>query len=66
MTPRQTTTVFIILWIAGAVAYDVAVAYLYGSQPTISRIVHDWAYGNPVVAFALGVLCGHLFWSQKS
>ena len=65
MTPKQVTVWFIIVWVAVAVLYDIAVAYLYGGQPTISRIIHDWAYGNPVVAFALGVLCGHFFWSQR-
>jgi hypothetical protein len=59
------TVWFIIAWVAVAAVYDVIVAYLYGSQPTISRVIHDWTYGNPVIAFALGVLCGHLFWSQK-
>jgi hypothetical protein len=63
--PKQMTICFIIVWVAVAVMYDVVVAYFYGTQPTISRIIHDWAYGNPVIAFALGVLCGHLFWSQK-
>ena len=65
MPPKQMTICFIIVWVSVAVVYDVVIAYFYGAQPTISRIVHDWAYGNPVIAFALGVLCGHLFWSQK-
>ncbi len=65
MPPKQMTIWFIVAWTAVAVGYDVIVAYLYGSQPTISRVDHDWAYGNPVIAFALGVLCGHFFWSQK-
>jgi hypothetical protein len=63
--PKQMTVWFIIAWVSVAIIYDIAIAYFYGSGPTISRVIHDWAYGNPVVAFALGVLCGHFFWSQK-
>jgi hypothetical protein len=44
--------------------YDI-VAYVHGGvQATISRVVLGWAHANPVVAFAVGLLCGHLFWPQ--
>ena len=64
MTPSQVTVWFIVVWVAVAILYDIGVIYFYGTGPSISWTVHRWAYGNPMVAFALGVLCGHFFWSQ--
>jgi hypothetical protein len=65
MTPKEITVWFIVIWIAVAILYDICIIYFYGTQPSISWTIHQWAVDNPAVAFALGVLCGHLFWSQR-
>lgn len=65
MPGRSLTILFLILWIAVAVAWDLVAEWRWGSEATISRILADWAHAVPVVAFGLGVLCGHFFWAQK-
>lgn len=31
---------------------------------TISEIMLRWSYRSPAIAFAIGVVMGHLFWPQ--
>jgi hypothetical protein len=46
------------------VVYDVLAEVYGGDRTTISRVVYNFARAEPVAAFALGVLVGHLFWPQ--
>ena len=41
--------------------------WLYYHEPTsmISKIILDTARQHPVLPFLMGVLMGHLFWSQR-
>ena len=64
MTGRNQTALFLIVWVALAVAWDIRVMWRYGVDATISKILHDWSCNNPILAFALGILCGHFFWPQ--
>lgn len=58
-------TIAILLSVAAfLVLWDVAVALSPEPDDTISEVVLDWAGRHPIVPFALGVLCGHLFWPQ--
>lgn len=45
------------------IAWDIYVA-IRGPKATISRTLLTFAQKHIVVAFAFGVLMGHLFWSQ--
>lgn len=47
-------TVFLIVW-------DIIVYVKVGSPATISVVILNWSKEYPVLPFAFGVLCGHLF-----
>lgn len=47
------------------IAYDVVANAEGGVSATISRVLRQAAMDYPIIAFAAGVLIGHLFWSQK-
>jgi hypothetical protein len=46
------------------VGWDIYAAVKWGYNGTISRDILMAAYSHPIIPFAAGVLCGHLFWSQ--
>jgi hypothetical protein len=46
------------------VCYDAAVMSREGVNTTISRVVLQWSQNNPLIPFAFGIVCGHLFWPQ--
>jgi hypothetical protein len=46
------------------VAYDLAAVRLWGEPATLSRVLTDWSREWPVIAFALGVVVGHVFWGR--
>jgi len=56
MTGRNQTAMFLIVWVALAIAWDIRVMWRYGVDATISKILHDWSCNNPILAFALGIL----------
>lgn len=45
--------------------FDAAMAIALGPDATISNAVTSWAHQYPVIPFLAGMLCGHLFWSQR-
>jgi hypothetical protein len=47
------------------IIYDIYAGVRWGYEGTISRDILVAAYEHPVIAFAAGVLCGHLFWPQR-
>jgi hypothetical protein len=57
-------------WIIGVIvvlliAWDVYAAFFTkGSGDTISEVTLALVQRRPVIAFLLGVVCGHLFWPQ--
>jgi len=63
---RAATKVVLVALVTASIVYDV-VAYMRGSvDATISRVVLGWARGNPLIPFSVGVVCGHIFWSQPA
>lgn len=48
---------------AALIAYDVWAAFTPGA--TISEVMLVLAHNHPIIPFALGVLMGHFFWSQR-
>ncbi len=66
----QLATLLFIIGIAMViVAYDIAIYYTWGQEPTISRMfqrVFRWCpILQPILCFALGVLVGHVFLEAK-
>lgn len=68
MTGRKITIYFMIATIAVIAAFDVWVLLAHGGDATISRVVFRWSEQTPfgfLIGFAVGFLCGHLFWPQR-
>lgn len=61
---RDITGWIIVAAVVILIAYDVVAVVLWGEPATISAVTRDTVLGHPVVAFAAGLLCGHLFWPQ--
>ena len=52
------TVLVLIIW--------ATVAAVFGAEgSTISEHVRDYAAAYPLIPFALGVVCGHWFWTMK-
>ena len=67
MSGRKITIYFMVGIIAVIAAFDVWVLLTYGGDATISRIVYRWSEHPPfgfLIGFAVGFLCGHLFFPQ--
>lgn len=62
---RAITIAFCVAMTITAIAYDVIANQQGGVSATISRVVRQAAMDYPIIPFAVGVLIGHLFWSQK-
>ena len=61
---RRWTVWVIVSIVLVLVAYDVFIYLQAGGDATISDVTLGWAKRWTVVPFAVGVLCGHLFWPQ--
>lgn len=70
MTSRTWTIGILVGVIALLIGWDVLVALEEsgvkpGTGGTISEVTLAFAQQHPVVAFVLGVICGHLLWPQR-
>lgn len=65
MNVKQITGVFIVAAFLIIVGYDVWAVLNGGIDATISAVVFDFAHQYPIIAFATGVLMGHLFWPVR-
>lgn len=63
---RAITAWFIIAIVVVCIVYDVWVCANYGSESTISWVTWTTCQHYPVIPFAAGILCGHLFWVQQT
>ena len=59
------TTEVIVLAVICLVCWDIFAAAVWGRTATISYDVMTSSKLYPGIAFAAGVLCGHLFFSQR-
>ena len=48
------------------VTWDAYVLWYLGREYTVSYTIGYWATRYPILAFALGVLTGHVFWGRSS
>lgn len=62
MSPHNLTTWFLVLWIAQAVLWDVWACARWGADGTISRVALYHCQHEPILALAVGVVIGHVFW----
>jgi hypothetical protein len=64
---QQKITVWVIVGaIVIIIAYDVTAFVIAGNNATISHVILVASKNRPIIAFAAGVLCGHLFASQRN
>lgn len=62
---KRITTISLLTTVVGLSVWDViAAANDPDNDCTISEIVRNGAKANPIIAFAMGVICGHWFWSH--
>ncbi len=64
MTGENTTTYGLIVLVLLLACYDVLIHWCCGPQATLSRVIFKYASEYPIIAFALGVLAGHVFWKN--
>lgn len=63
---RNVTAVVMVTTILAAIVYDIF-ARVYGGTPaTISDITLSAATQVPLIALAVGALCGHFFWPKRA
>ena len=62
MTPVQITKIVLLVITILLILFDIFVIWLYGREASISRVVYQSSCEYPAIAFAVGFLCGHLFW----
>lgn len=66
MNGRKLTIAFILFVVVAGTIFDLLVWHWYGSASTISWVTWTAAKQWPIIPFAIGVLCGHLFWVQQT
>lgn len=64
MTWRTFTVVLLVILPALVIAYDVLAVWRGGATATISNVILTVSLKRPIIPFAVGLLCGHLFFSQ--
>lgn len=62
---RKATVWIIIGVVVALILWDIFVAVEPEDGDTISEVVLGWARRSPAIPFAVGFLCGHLFWPQR-
>ena len=60
----EISKVVFILLLVTVTLYDLTAVYFGGLPATISFFVVNLSREYPIIAFALGMLMGHLFWPQ--
>jgi hypothetical protein len=65
MTRKVTISILIVLCLV-LIGWDVWVYLEPTPGDTISEVTFAFAQRHPVLPFAIGVICGHLLWPQRS
>lgn len=61
---KTMTAIVLVATAVVLVSYDVAAEVKGGNAATISQVLYHFAQSEPILAVALGILVGHLFWPQ--
>ena len=56
------TKVFLLCVTLLVILYDVVAIWFGGRDASVSVVVKDFIFANPIVAVAVGILIGHLLW----
>lgn len=52
--------------LAVIICYDTWTLIARGYETTISSQLYTLAGNQPIISFAIGVVCGHLFWPNRA
>ncbi len=63
--PKAITEMFIIAVVVTCVIFNLFMRLAFGPQATISVVLQDAASKFPVIAAAVGLLVGHVFWPVR-
>ena len=67
MNPHAKITLFVLLGLLVlALGWDLLAASCWGWDATISRTVWYVIQQAPIIAFLIGLACGHLLWPQQA
>lgn len=63
-TAEKTMTLLVVAFVVTvALVYDLMVVLLYNDvNATVSNTVYQASKRAPIIAFLIGLICGHLFW----
>ncbi len=64
MNWTNVTKTFIVLFVGFGIVFDIFLAIFGGQGATISLVLQEWSRRETIIAFAFGVLMGHLFWQN--
>lgn len=64
MTWRAATILILIVMTALLVVWDILAASNKTPGDTITEVIRDVSHRWPILPFAAGLLCGHLFFSK--
>jgi hypothetical protein len=57
----------LLLIIVGVVGlWDIYCSWIGSQESTVSYLLNQFASGNPIFAFFVGIVCGHLFWPLRT
>ncbi len=62
---RSATEYLIVINVIILALYDAAARLWGGNEATLSFVLQDAAYRWPMIALAVGLLCGHVFWPTR-
>ena len=66
MTGRKISKIVVITAVLGVILWDIIVAIVYKGnlEVSVSSVIWEFCRNAPIIPFASGVLCGHLFWGD--
>ncbi len=56
------TKIVLLIVLLVMIIFDIWVIWYYGTDQSISRVIFELSRAHPVIAFAVGFVCGHIFW----
>jgi hypothetical protein len=57
---------FLVIAVFVIALYDVGAAIAFGPRGTLSYEINSASHNYPIIAFAFGIICGHLFWPNPN
>jgi hypothetical protein len=65
MSNKELTLIILAAVVVILVGWDIYAAFSKEKGDTISSLLLEWSSRKPVIALAIGVILGHLFWPQS-